>query len=302
VDWGIVGAGIVTSAWLLLFWGVVKTWPFVRGTSSDLGKKRSNKFALVLGASIGLVAILIHSIMDFNMHVPANAIAVVTLMAILSSCLRFATEQFWVTARLWMKLALSVVLIAGLLSLSWQGFRRARETYWLDRAVVAKPLSSERLEALQKAFRVEPRNSQTAFDIGDLYCHWAQEPAEGQDVGESATNGMRWLAQSMALNPYDARSCVDYGVCLDLVDRHADADAYFDKAWQRDPNNYFVTAYIGWHYVQKGDFAAARPWFVRSLHLEWKENVIPTTYLRIVQDRMLEAASPNPFGLQLKGR
>lgn len=300
VDWGIVGAAIVTLAFVLLFWGVAKTWPFVRGTSSDLGKKRSNKFALVLGASIGLVAILLHSVADFNLQIPANAILMVTLMAILTSCRRFATEQFWVTAQTWMKFAMSLALLAGLVFLAGQGFRRARETYWLDRARADKPLSNERLNALKQAFRAEPRNSQTAFDIGDLYREWAQAPNEGQDVGESATNGMRWLAQSMTLNPYDARSCLDYGVCLDLVDRQADADAYFDKAWQRDPNSYYVNAYIGWHYVQKGDFAAARPWFDRSLTLEWRDNAIPSNYLAIVQERMLENASPNPFGLQLK--
>src|ERR1041384_5182850 len=65
----------------------------------DLGeKKNSNKFAFVLGASVGLVAILVHSIVDFNMHIPANAILAIALMALLTGHLRFATDRYWISA------------------------------------------------------------------------------------------------------------------------------------------------------------------------------------------------------------
>jgi O-antigen ligase len=299
VDWGVVGSVPVAIALALLAWGVIRTWPFVRGSSSDLVSKRSNKFSLVLGASVGLLAMLLHSVVDFNLHIPANAIVAVTLIAILSACLRFATERYWVTARVWMKALLSAALLAGIVCLSWQGARRAHETIWLRRAQAAKPLSAERLFALQQAFRVEPHNAQTAFDIGELYCLRAQNPVNDQDPNDMATNAMTWLNRSMALNPYDAKSCVDYGICLDLLDRPTEAAVYFDRACVRDPNNYFVDAYVGWHYVQKADFAAARMWFKRSVNLEWDQNTIASTYLPIIRERMLEAASGNPFGLDL---
>ena len=44
-----------------------------------------------------MLAILIHSFMDFNMHIPANAMVAVTLMALLSCYLRFATDRYWFT-------------------------------------------------------------------------------------------------------------------------------------------------------------------------------------------------------------
>src|SRR5208337_3453774 len=54
-DWGLVGGAIVLSALALLAWGVAGTWRSVRGSPDDLGGKQgSNRFALVLGASLGL--------------------------------------------------------------------------------------------------------------------------------------------------------------------------------------------------------------------------------------------------------
>jgi hypothetical protein len=58
-----------------------------------------------------------------------------------------------------------------------------------------------------------------------------------------------------------------------------------------DPNNYTIAAHIGLHYVQLGDFAAAKCWFERSLQLQRQKNDTARNYLQIVNSRMLEAAT-----------
>ena len=63
-------------------------------------------------------------------------------------------------------------------------------------------------------------------------------------------------------------------MCLDWLDRHAEAGPFYRRAEALDPNGYFTVANIGWHYVQVGDYLAAREWLERSLRLEWNENVI----------------------------
>ena len=65
----------------------------------------------------------------------------------------------------------------------------------------------------------------------------------------------------------------------------------FSGRTELDPNSYFMAAHIGLHYVQLGDFAAARSWFERSLRLEGNDNPIARNYLQIVNNRMLEAAT-----------
>src|SRR6266481_456851 len=118
-DWGIVGLTIVMTGLALIFLGVIRTWRFVRGVPSDLEQKSSNKFAFVVGGSAGLVAALVHSMVDFNMHIPANALIAVTLMALLSSHLRFATERYWVTLGPGIKATASAVILAFVTYLGW---------------------------------------------------------------------------------------------------------------------------------------------------------------------------------------
>ena len=170
-EWGLVGAGLAASAWALLAVGVFKTWPRVRGAPRDIGQpKSSNKFAFVLGAAIGLAAILVHSVVDFNMHIPANAILAVSLMALLSSCLRFATERYWVALKWWGRALGCAMMLAGAAYLGQQGWRHGNEYVWLQRATRAPLFSPAQADCLKKAFATEPMNAETA------YAHWRGVP------------------------------------------------------------------------------------------------------------------------------
>lgn len=297
-DWGIAGAALVASAWLLLAWGVAKTWRFVARSSSDLGgKSGSNKFAFLLGASLGLVAILVHSFVDFNMHIPANAILCVTLMALLTGQLRFATDNYWRRARVWTRSLATLVLLAAGFCLASEGWRQGSEFVWLERASSAPSFSLAQVEFLKHAFAIEPRNAQTAFALGEAFRHQSQEGGEyyegqeGMDYRKLAQQAMNWFDRGMKLNPWDSRNFAGYGWCLDWLDRSAESGPYFDQAEALDPNNYFNLNSIGLHYLQTGDFAAARPWFERSLRLQWLDNPVAENFLALANARLLEAAT-----------
>ncbi len=295
-DWGVVGAAMVAAAWALLCLGVLKTWRFVRGTASALGKQQSNKFAFVLGASIGLAALFFHSAVDFNMHIPANAILVIALMALLSSLLRFATERYWASLGAGAKVLASAVVLAGLAFLGQQAWRHAVEYAWLERAAGAPNFSPAQAAWLEKAFVAEPQNPETAYAIGEAFR--VQSWEGGENYPELANQAMKWFETSIRLNRFDGYSFLRYGMCLDWLGRHAEAGPYFERANELDPNGYFCMAHIGWHYVQLEDYAAAKPWFERSLRLQWNDNPIAVSYLEIANRKLLEAAT-NRISAQL---
>jgi O-antigen ligase len=288
-DWGIVGVVLVASSFVLLYVGVARTWRYVRGSSSDLGGGNSNKFALVLGCSLAILAILVHSVVDFNMHIPSNAILAVTLMAMLSSALRFSTEKYWLNIRWPLKIALSIFILAGVCSLGWQEMRAAREYSWLSKANQEAPGSNERIAALEKAFAVEPMNFETAYALGEDFRLQSWEGTD--DYEQQAKDAMQWLERSIRLNPYNGYSYLRYGMCLDWIKKTDEGATYFDKALKLDPNGYFTVAWLGWHYFQTGDYAAARTCFERSKRLQWNENVIADSYLPIVTQKLLDEAS-----------
>ena len=293
-EWGVVGTALVASAWVLLGLGILKTWPFVRGSPRDLGPERdSNKFAFVMGAAIGLAAILAHSVVDFNMHIPANAILAIALMALVSSCLRFATERYWVIVRTWGKLVASVVLLAGVVYLGHEGWHHAKEYVWLKRAARAPSFSPAQAACLQKAFAADPMNADTACAIGEAFR--IQSSEGGDNYAQLGEQALKWFDRSIKLNSWGGYSYlspwVGYGWCLDWLGRSDKSASYFRRADELDPNNYFIADHIGLHYVQLGDFAAARSWFERSLWLQGQDNAIARNYLPIVNNRMLEAAT-----------
>lgn len=293
VDWGVAGAGIVASAWLLLYWGVFRCWRAVRGAQDDFSRKKSNKFALLVGAALGLFAILVHSVADFNMQLPAIAILAVTYMALLSSLWRFATERYWVRANVLIKGLAMIVLFAGAVYLGWQGTRRAREYAWLRKADALANLpayKTVRAELLEKAYAIDPMNFETTYDIAETYR--ARSWQGDDDYVDLAKKAIEWYRRGMKLDPYDAMNYLGCGLCLDWMGRTQESATFYNQANALDPNNYLITDQTGWHFVQAGDYAAARTWFDRSrrLHTNQADNRIAYEYAPIAERRLREGA------------
>lgn len=328
-DWGLVGTALVASAWILLYWGVFKTWKYVR-RSSEFATKPSNRSALVLGAAIGLLAVLFHSVVDFNMHIPANAIVAVTLMAILAGHLRFATERYWVTCGIGTRVGLSAVILVGMVCLGQQGALGFREFVWLERADRAerailtslqtlskmesadeRDLDAElllkrgimramndRLEFLKMAHTVDPRNFETTYKIGEIFRtqSWQGDHANYVSLAKEA---MKWFRLGMRLNPYNAYNYFRYGMCLDwALKNYSEAEPYFRRAAELDPNSFYVVNHVGWHYFQARNYPEAKRWFQRSQQLrmpDWRENLIASSYLKMIEKlEAQEAREPAP--------
>jgi hypothetical protein len=233
-------------------------------------------------------------VVDFNMHIPANAILAITLMAMLSSSWRFASNRFWVTVNLPLKIVASLVLVSGVAFLAWQGTRRAAEYIWIERAHQAPNFSTEQASAYERAFAVEPMNFETAYEIGEIFR--VQSWEGGDDYARLAGQALEWYRKTAKLNRYHSSSFMRQGMCLDWLGRPDEAISLFNRAVQLDPNGYFTAAHVGWHYVQVEDYAAARSWFERSRRLQSKDNPVADSYLQIVNGRLLETAT-NPGSL-----
>jgi O-antigen ligase len=288
-DWGAVGGIIVLAGMVTFGAGLRKTWKYVRPSENDFGRGMSNRFAFFLGASAGLFALAVHSVVDFNLHIPANAILGVTLLALLSSNLRFATDRYWLGARRSVKILATLTLVTGVAYLSCQGWRRGREAVWLAQAESLPNFSPERAAAWKKAFDVEPMNFETAYSLGE--CFRTQSFDGGQNYESLAKTAMQWYARGMKLDPHDGYNYLRYGMCLDWLEKHKEAGPYFGRADALDPNGYYTAANVGWHYVQAGNWAAARPWLERSLRLGGRGNNMARFYLDTVERKLLENAS-----------
>lgn len=291
-DYGVAGFVIITAAWLLFYLGAIRTWPFIRRNSNDLSPKTSNKSAFVLAGGVGLFAILIHSVVDFQFHVAANAFVAVTLMALVTGYTRFATERYWLGASLWLKILFSVVIAGGLVYLALQTERRARQYVALESASKRKSLV-DYIANLEKAHRAEPENFETIYQLGETLRLKSWEGDPGFEA--LARRAMDWFTLAMKLNPYDPYPPARFGMCLDWLGRTSESQSYFDRALKLDPNNHYIVALQGWHAIQLGDYANAKVWLEKSLRIRdnFKNlNSMAASYLEIVNRRLAEQAKP----------
>jgi tetratricopeptide (TPR) repeat protein len=274
----------------LLAIGAAKTWSRVKKIPRDIGgTANSTKAAFVLGSIGGLTAILLHSAVDFNMHIPANAVLAVVWMALLTSHLRFATESHWFTAGTGRKALVSLLLILGLIGIGIQAWQRGSENIWLTRAARFQRHDPAHIEMLKRAFQADAANFQTAFDIGEALRFRSMQGVE--DYEELAKEALEWYQRAFKLNRWEGNAPLMAGWCLDWLGRTQESPFYFDAAEKLDPNSYFTMAHIGLHYVETGELAASRAWFERSLRLQQEDNPIASSYLLLVTARLMEAAT-----------
>lgn len=289
-DWGTTGGLIVLGGMAALATGLWRTRRFIQRPENHLGGSGlSNRFAFFVGATAALCALAAHSLVDFNLHIPANAILGVTLLALLTSNLRFATEKFWLSLRTPMKIFMTIIFAGGIFYLGWQEIRGANEAYRLARAQSPGLSLLDHAALLEKAFAAEPKNFQTAYDIGEAYR--MQSFAGDLDYSNEAEIAIQWYTRAKQMNPFDGYDDLGIGMCLDWLGRYGESQKFYSEAEALDPNGYFTVANVGWHYFQTGDYAAAREWFMRSLRLEPEDNVIADSYLQLTQQKLLEQAS-----------
>lgn len=283
-EYGTVGGGIIGASLLALGWGVFRSWKYVRRTN-EIASKPSNRSSIVLGCSVGLAAILVHSAGDFNMHIPANAITAVTLMAIIVSHWRFATERFWFNPGVVGRIFLSLVLLAVCIYLGGQALRMGRQSYTLSKYFKAGTLN-EAMAVLQTAHLQDPKNSAVLFEAGEQL---RLQGFRGNDGYEKLLQkAIPWLENSGKLNRWNPYVHMNLGMCYHWLNQRGKAADHFDRALALDPMSYYMLAMYGWHKIQLGEWHEARKYLDLSSRFNWWDDHEGKKYLKIVERRLAE--------------
>jgi len=262
-EWGVTGMGLIAAACALLFWGILQAWQSLRKPSNEIGSRFSDRTAFIVGAAVGLLAAMLHCIVEFNMQIAALAVTAVTLMALLAAQVRFATERFWRNPGRLGKILLTAVAAAAIGYLSVQGLRKGTETYWLFRANTERTSAENAIAFATKAHEAEPMNAETDYALGAYL--WRLSQQDGLFDRELVQRAMPWLAKAMQLNRFDAYAPARYGMCLDRLGRTQAATRYFAVAARNDPQNNEIDLQVGRHCIELGDFALAKEWLDKAV-------------------------------------
>jgi O-antigen ligase len=296
-EWGAIGLALFLAILGCFAWLLLTTWPYVQRSGNDLGAKRSNKAALVYGGAFSILAIALHSVTDFNLQTPANAVTAVIIMALVCGYARFATERHWWRAPAWAKFSFIGVLICVSVLLGIFVVRRG-EISFLEASADRQADFNHQTRRLEQAFQLDSSNFELAFKIGEVYRLRSWEG--DQDYELMAKKAMEWFKIAAQLNPLDPFSPIRIGMCLDwtakTVEEKKAATPYFETGVRLDPNYHYPHNMLGWHYFQMNQFAEAKTHFLKSagIYNRWL-NPIADSYLTKIDQRLAEerALLPN---------
>ncbi len=298
-EYGLIGFGLIGSGLALLAAGAWKTRKYVLREARDFGKNRhSNRAACVLGCSISLLAISVHSLFDFNLYIPANGLLAVALAGILVSQLRFTTERHWWKSNLFNRVFACALILLIAFFMSAPLFARFQEAGLLRKANEAEPFSSIRMNALVQAAQVKPSNFETPYQVGEILMQMGRQFEPGYE--EELEVAIQWFEKSLETWSDYSYPYAMIGRCLDSLGRIEEATPYFEKALLLDPNNIFVVAYMGLHELERGDFKSAHDYFEQSWNLRWYGNFLAQKHLIILKKHLglpplLDPVTGNPY-------
>ena len=238
--------GLVGAAGFLIFLG----FHLRRGWKNfeRLGPKRvassvspsflSNGLALSIGALAAVAAYLVHSIFDFNLHIPANVLLMAFVFGVLANGgTQRAGEGHRPTATvvLW-RLTLPVIGVIVLI----QCVRLLPAEYFAERARTIVWDQKKADAALQYALRgieTEHKNPYLYHYLSAAQIQKARLTSDAEERKSLNLAAMGQLEKAYALAPRDKTFVLALALTCDDVGSAAEADRMYDEAMATDPRS-----------------------------------------------------------------
>jgi O-antigen ligase len=196
-DYGLVGFG------LALFFVAAVTLKFFRPLGVD---HRWQDRVLVATGFAAWVALLVHSLVDFNLHIPANALLLFSLTGLALGRLQEEKEMHWSTlslAPLGRWLGWGVILLS--LVYGAQVARTALSDWTYEEAYARAdeiPLSDD-IEAAEEALRYDPGNAPALVFLGDSHRSYAALQKKTEDREREESLALEAYHKALRANPLD---------------------------------------------------------------------------------------------------
>jgi O-antigen ligase len=268
-DYGLVGTGLVVWA-LICFYH--QAWRLAR--HADSSEQRS----FALGAAAAVTAILVHSLGDFNLHIPSNALWMVTLMGltVAQSVDDRSRERIELPSigRILIGFT-SLILAAGI---AFIGTRLCLASRYTARGYDAsQEFEWDEAQAwYQLALRRDSGHYETHAQMGDAYRIQSSQFERDEDGSERqrmAFLSVEAYRQSLALNPFQSDVMLRLANAYELAGDLTSALHTYNQALDVDPNNAFIWLRLGVFYHRIGEKDRAIAALQRSAKLNTIEPI-----------------------------
>lgn len=286
IEWGPVGLAGLLALMTLAAIGGTQAWKYVRQRGNSINPRDSTRTALFLGTAAGLIAISLHSLIDFNMHIPANAIVAVVLLAFLVSSLRFSNKSYWLKQSIPIRIiaTLFILLFAG--ALFWSS-SLTYKTWSLTSQAAAPELSvAEKAELLNRAQKLDEQNWQIALRRGNLLLHDALSQEDSRTLDWDLSQAANSYQLGLKQNKLEYRLFGGMSMVLTLMGKYDEAMLCSEEMMKLRPNGSDTSAIHGWCALYRGDYGLAVKYLERSIHLKNEGNDFAKDWYEIAVRRL----------------
>jgi len=276
-DYGGVGLAIA------LFFVIAVTGKFFRRPRAT--SHWQDRVLLAAGFT-GWSALLLHSFVDFNMHIPANALMLFALTGM--ALRRFASEPGQARTGLTLpSVPLAVVLAVIGVAYGVEVGRSAISDIIYEHAFARSldAMPNDSVAAAHEALKFDPNNVPALIFLGDTQrieaAHYdkPEDIAKRLGLGEKAADAYR---EALRQNPLDDTIEASLGLTFDLMYRYPEAYFCYANALRHQPYDGQFWFRLGNHFWETGMLEKAEQAYQMGLHCPHgaKENIEPAHEIR----------------------
>ena len=229
---------------------------------------RSDTLALNIGALSAITALAFHSIVDFNLHIPGNALVFAFIFGLIAnpgienSDSLFASK---ISGLFRFALPLLGVWIAIIAIPKWPtehflGVTARYLEHWkCEEAIKAGNIGLGRIapsavwpESAIKQLGADSRNSNLYFYLGESYRVACKAITDPVLKTQSLNQSVDVFYKGLKLFPQDKGSLICLGQALDALKRYDEAEIIFQRTLAYDPKSSIIYGYYGTHLLAMG--------------------------------------------------
>jgi O-antigen ligase len=269
-EYGIIGLGTGLFFLLVHFWFGVKALNyFVTERPIARYRLQSDALALNIGALSAATTYVVHSFLDFNLHIPANALLLAFVFGILANPGVMMPKITSTNERIthYLKLALPAVgvwiAVSGLPTLPAEYFaEQARQAFREERYKDAVDLAAIGLAGDSKNPYLYLYQGQAQSSLGEL----ATDPDAARKSFAAAVESFR---KGIRLYPHEQWMMIGLASALDGLGQFAEARPVYEEAIKWNPSSAPIHLYFATHLRLAGRFDEAERIYKKSLELYW---------------------------------
>ena len=270
-DYGVVGLLLVLAALGCFFY---------HATILTRRPNQSDPRSFAAGCAMAVTAILVHSFSDFNLHIPANALLLITLMGMTCGMEDAGGHYRRSELNRVLRLALALALLSLVGLGIYFGTPMVRATYYNDQGNDADADGDwdEAVEHYQKAIQYDPAFPSPYLGLGKMHqlrSSLMVSPEKKERREQLAREALAAFERGLALNPLQSEVWLRPAMIHnDVFGDHARALELIGKALAVDPNNALAWQKTGIVYQSMGEKAKA----IEALEKSFKLGSDVTTF------------------------